>query len=84
MQINIPDNAARLLESRATQAGYQSVEQYVLALLLPSSAPQESQTAEDGEKSFYEAAIESGFIGNGSEYPPDVSSNPDHMKGFGD
>ncbi len=80
MQINIPDNAASLLQEKATQAGFPSVEQYVLALVLPQSPKQPP----NGQRSFYEAAVATGFIGGGSDYPTDLSTNPEHMKGFGE
>ncbi|MGL4511953.1 MAG: hypothetical protein ACRCT8_02600 [Lacipirellulaceae bacterium] len=35
-------------------------------------------------RSFYEAAVASGLIGGGSDYPADLSSNPKHMEGFGE
>jgi len=80
MVINIPDNAANLLQKKATQAGFPNVEQYVISLVLPQ--PQSPQSK--GRRSFYEAALETGFIGSGSEYPKDLSTNPEHMKGFGE
>ncbi len=80
MQINIPDNAASLLQEKAAQAGFPNVEQYVLALVLPQHQTQTS----NGHRSFYEAAVATGFIGGGSDYPIDLSTNPEHLKGFGE
>ncbi len=80
MQINIPDNAASLLQEKATLAGFPSVEQYVLALVLPQS----KTPPPNGKRSFYDAAVETGFIGGGSDYPTDLSTNAEHMKGFGE
>lgn len=79
MQINIPAHAEEWLQQRAEQFGFESVEQYVLAVVLPK---QQTQPYHNGV-SFFDAATEAGLIGGGSEYAKDLSSNPDHMQGFG-
>jgi hypothetical protein len=86
MQINIPEGAEQLLKSQATQAGFDDVQEYVLAVLLPTSTPSDrTSTPSDrtSDRSFYEAAEASGLIGGGSEYASDLSSNPQHLEGFG-
>lgn len=90
MQINIPDNAVSLLQERAGQAGFASVDDYVLSIVLPSvfqeevsreDAPQEKLV---NERSFYDATKAAGLIGKYDDYPPDLSTNPKHMEGFGE
>jgi hypothetical protein len=78
MQINIPSNAEPWLRERAEQSGFASVEEYVLAVVLP---PQSNGT--NGKRTFLEAATEVGLIGGGSDFAIDLSSNPDHMADFG-
>lgn len=75
MQITIPDNAELWLKQQAQQSGFESVQEYVLALVLP---PQPT-----GTRSFYEAASAVGLIGGGSDYACDLSTNAEHMADFG-
>jgi len=95
MQINIPDNAVSLLQERAGQAGFASVDDYVLSIVLPTvfqedasrkDGPQEDAPQEKpaNERSFYDAAKSAGLIGKYDDYPPDLSTNPKYMEGFGE
>ncbi len=79
MQINIPEHAENWLRQRAEQSGYGTVEDYVLAIVLP----QQSAESQANGQSFFDAASAIGLIGGGSDYAPDLSTNPEHMKGFG-
>lgn len=80
MQITIPDNAENWLRQRAEQSGFSSVQDYILAVVLPRH---QSEQKPMGSRSFYDAAREAGLLGGGSEYAPDLSTNPGHMVGFG-
>jgi hypothetical protein len=79
MQINIPEHAENWLRQRAEQSGYGTVEDYVLAIVLPLQSPE----GQSNGQSFFDAASAIGLIGGGSDYAPDLSTNPKHMKGFG-
>ena len=90
MQITIPDNAVSLLQERAGQAGFASVDDYVLSIVLPTMS-RETVSREDGpqekpgnKRSFYDVAKEAGLIGKYDDYPPDLSTNPKYMYGFGE
>jgi hypothetical protein len=74
MQINIPSNAESWLRERAEQSGFATVEEYVLAVVLPLQT-----NGMGGKRSFLEAATEVGLIGGGSDFAVDLSSNPDHL-----
>jgi hypothetical protein len=78
MQINIPSNAEPWLRERAEQSGFASVEEYVLAIVLPTQT-----NGSDGKRTFFDAALEVGLIGGGSDFALDLSSNPEHMADFG-
>ncbi len=78
MQINIPSNAEPWLRERAEQSGFASVEEYVLAIVLPTHT-----NGTDGKRTFFDAASEVGLIGGGSDFAVDLSSNPDYMADFG-
>jgi len=79
MQINIPQHAENWLRQRAEQSGFGSVEAYVLAIVLPQQSPEDQANG----RSFHDAASAIGLIGGGSEYAADLSTDPEHMKGFG-
>ena len=78
MQITIPANAEDWLRQQAQQAGFANVQDYVLAVVLPS----QTSTAANGSRSFYHTAEESGLSGGGAEYPTGLSTPPTHMAGL--
>ncbi len=80
MQITIPENAENWLRQRAEQSGFANVEDYILAVVLPQYQSEQKPT---GTRTFYDVALEGGLIGGGSEYAPDLSTNPEYMAGFG-
>lgn len=80
MQITIPPNSEEWLRQQAEQSGFANVQDYVLAIVLPQQMP----TQKNSSRSFYDAAVEVGLIGGGSELATDLSTNRDHMAGFGE
>lgn len=80
MEIHVPTSAEPLLREQAARAGYATVEDYALAVLLPSH---QSTPPSGSSPSFYESALASGLIEGGAEYAADLSSNPAHLEGFG-
>ena len=80
MQITIPSSAEDWLRQQAQLAGFANVEDYVLAVVLPTQKP----ASGNGSRSFYDAANDVGLIGGGSEYAADLSTNPAYLAGFGE
>lgn len=43
-----------------------------------------SRTRANGKRSLYDALLASGSLGHATGGPTDLSTNPEHLKGFGD
>ena len=58
----------------------------ILSDALQSLAHGQTSQGENGEpsKSVYESLLEAGFIGCIADGPPDLSTNPKYMEGFGE
>lgn len=56
----------------------------ILGEALASYDPQSEATEKNGSESFYDAAARLGLIGCVQGGPPDLSTNPKYMDGFGE
>jgi len=57
-------------------------DQEVVSLSIEKVAPSETETSEDGPN-LYELLDKAGLIGCIKDAPPDLSTNPKYMEGFG-
>ena len=81
LTIRITPKLRRVLRARARAQG-QSESRIVRSLLERELAPKTRLTSK--KKTPYDALLESGLIGSASGAPPDLSTNKEYMKGFGE
>lgn len=58
-------------------------DQQVVSLVVEISQPEESADADDSGPTLYDLLNEAGWIGAIKDGPPDLSTNPKYMEGFG-
>lgn len=80
-QIQLTDEQKRQIAEAAERTGMAWAE--VLREALLSYRPHRRKNGNGKQKSFYDALEEAGLIGIVKDAPPDLSTNPKHMEGFG-